>query len=293
MCPMLEEIAKEFFPAPLSDHFVSCSTYGDFREARMLAINYALEMFTQRYTSRRNVLQSFLLYNIAHYLDTRRPVNNRYLDRICIDLHGLPARYVGEFALKTLKIVEKLQAQPETKEKYNRHREVHFIPGWGSHTKEGADTLLNKEIVKTILANIGYQVYDTEKNKGMIYVVLGNYPLQYVPPIEKPQRPVGLPDAWKSKRQLDMERKRITRTTSLPSTFEVQETQTNTVRKLQKYSTVPQLSPVVGNESEREQRDSELQGEEETEDDSTVQFTLVQRRSSKRGTIWKSKLNKS
>lgn len=241
VCPMLEEIAKEFFSERLFQDYMETSTNGNYREAEDRAKKHADKIFKLKSIFESSALESFRLHNISHYLNTRT-FKPKYLDTICIDLHGIPSCFVEYFALKSLKIVEKLRWQSETKEKYGKYEKVYFITGWGAHHAEGQGGAFNKMNVKKALKRKKYEMDENIKNEGMISVILGHDLKQYEPPFTPRQGIVGLPEEWKNQDKKIKNQKKIGRTSSLPAYVYLDQASGNTGTGISKSSTLPQLA---------------------------------------------------
>ena len=188
VCPLFKEIAEDFFTEPKTRRFFRLIQEKSCAEASKYAEDYANKIFEKDHTiTYGEALESFFNHNVAYYIKTLQP---KYPDfcgnQITVDLHGLPESYVKKFALKVLKRVEQLQAEPETKDSYGQYKNLYFIPGWGKHTKGGPNMLSNKESLFQTLHSSGYTVQKTN-NPGILRVFLPESPIQYEPPLPTSQ----------------------------------------------------------------------------------------------------------
>lgn len=191
VCPMFEEIAREFFSERQLKEYLNLIGENDFNKADKMARSYANRIFQHNnFTSKGEQLKSFLLHNVRQYVEAVTK-NHRHLTKIGIDLHGLSRNYAKQFALKALESVEKLQHEEATKDKYSNYSKVCLITGRGNSTIGGPDGLNNKQYVENAVQKYGYSIQKTD-NDGNICVILGESPILYQPPIKPPSTIPGL-----------------------------------------------------------------------------------------------------
>lgn len=274
LCPMLEEIASGFFSPDKTRQYMLKIKHETYEKALENSKAYANSIFKEGcYVTDNKLLESFFLRNIAHYIKSVERPHTCVQNEICVDLHALSKVAVEKFALKTLEIVEELREGADKKKKYNK---VYFIPGWGKHTIGGRGADSNKTILVQALRERGYRVIESKYNRGMIYVALGNRPLQYVPPSKTPERPPGMPSKWVRKKG---KKTAQTRSTSQPLALEKDQKLNNAPTTNQKNFPNPKLPMACENNDGNDDDGWELYDLQQWSD--SEEFTVVQRKSPK------------